>query len=135
MGIFSKAVRTRVTEISILGANSNVKGDVKTDHTISIEGLFEGTVQSETEVTVTAAAKVVGDIKANQVIIDGLVQGNITCDQILLLSNGVVKGSIECKTISANIGARIVGSVKTTSATANLESNKEVASISSRSIA
>jgi cytoskeletal protein CcmA (bactofilin family) len=60
-----------------------------------IDGVFEGQLRSESEVTIDKNGKVEGEIIANRVIVSGEVNGTVKADTIDILPGGVVNGEVE----------------------------------------
>lgn len=89
-------IRTKApTELeTILGPNTSTKGDVRSSGGVRIEGDFEGTIDIAGNLIVGENARVVADITAHNVQIQGIVQGDITANRLEILDTGKLWGNI-----------------------------------------
>ena len=62
---------------SILGAETQIKGEIKTKGTLRIDGTFEGNIEADCLI-LTESAHCKGDILARQVIVGGRIEGQVT---------------------------------------------------------
>jgi cytoskeletal protein CcmA (bactofilin family) len=79
---------------TIVGANTSLKGDVRSSGGVRIEGDFEGTLDIAGNLIVGEAAKVVATISAHNVQIQGSVQGDVTARRLEVLDTGKLWGNI-----------------------------------------
>ncbi|MBI5957479.1 MAG: polymer-forming cytoskeletal protein [Chloroflexi bacterium] len=96
---------------TVLGAGSVLKGDLKCQGNIRMDGTFEGTLQIEGNVLVGEAAKITADISAKSVSIAGAVRGNVSGKKVQLLRTARVWGDITSSAISTEEGAFIDGKI------------------------
>ena len=96
---------------SVLGANSTLKGDFKSQANVRLDGVFEGSLEIEGNVLVGESARITADIKAKNVSVAGAVRGNITGNKIQLLRTGRVWGDISANAITTEEGAFIDGKI------------------------
>lgn len=96
---------------TVLGAGSVLKGDLKCQGNIRMDGTFEGTLQIEGNVLVGEAAKITADISAKNVSIAGAVRGNVSGKKVQLLRTARVWGDISSSAISTEEGAFIDGKI------------------------
>ncbi|MEM5947604.1 polymer-forming cytoskeletal protein [Spirochaetia bacterium 38H-sp] len=84
-----------------IGRNVSVKGKLKLEEPISIEGFFKGTIKSTSIVAIAESAEVTANIEADIVIVAGKLEGDILADnQVFLLDTCRMKGSIRTSRIS-----------------------------------
>ena len=103
---------------SFIGQESCFKGDISTDKTVRIDGVFTGNVVKALGVIVGEKATITGNITAEYVIVNGSVEGNIISSQAVeLLNKSKVIGNIQTKILSVAEGAVFEGK----SAMLNLE--------------
>jgi cytoskeletal protein CcmA (bactofilin family) len=89
------APRGTVEIETIVGANTSVKGEVRSSGGLRIEGDFEGTIDIAGNLLVGESAKVVADISAHNIQIQGTVQGDVTARRLEILDTGKLWGNIE----------------------------------------
>ena len=116
---------------SFIGQESCFKGDVSTDKTVRIDGVFVGNVEKALGVIIGEKAKITGNINAEYVVVDGSVEGNIVSSQAVeLLNKSKVVGNIQTKILSVAEGAVFEGkssmlNLATEEETENIEREEE----------
>lgn len=89
-----------------------VKGDISTREELLVDGEVDGTLESQSLLTVGPHGKVRADIKAREVIIFGSVHGNIeVVEKIAIRGEGSLVGNIRTAGISIDDGAYFKGSI------------------------
>ena len=90
-----------------------IKGTVTGDEDLLIQGKVEGSIDlSAHEVTVGESGKVNADIMARTVRIDGEVSGDITGDEMVVISRtGNVRGNITAPRMTLEDGAIFKGAI------------------------
>lgn len=96
---------------TVLGASSTLRGDLKCQANIRLDGTFEGTLDIDGNVLVGETAKITADIHAENVAIAGAVRGNVSGKKVQLLRTGRVWGDITATTIATEEGAFIDGKI------------------------
>lgn len=95
---------------TIVGASVKLKGNLRSDGDILIEGVVTGDLKTKGAVVVGDTASVVANIKAQNVAISGAVQGNIeAADRLEITSSGKVIGDIAANVLSIAPGASFSG--------------------------
>jgi cytoskeletal protein CcmA (bactofilin family) len=107
----SPAPRQPVGFETVLGTNSTLKGDLKSQANVRLDGTFEGTLEIDGNVLVGEAAKITADIHAKNVSIAGAVRGNVSGKKVQLLRTGRVWGDISATAIATEEGAFIDGKI------------------------
>ncbi len=106
------AVRQRPAQLPIestIGPNTYVKGDIQGDGGLRIDGIVEGNIELTGNLVITESAKVVAEVKANNISIAGALQGNITANRVEILETGRVWGDMTVKALLVNEGAYFRG--------------------------
>lgn len=62
---------------------------------IFIDGEFEGTINSKNDVNVGKNGKVIGELFANRVVVNGFVKGSINASRVEIKALGKVEGEVE----------------------------------------
>lgn len=100
----SKSIET------IVGESVKLKGNLKSNGDIIINGSITGDVSTKASVQVGTSANVVASIKAANVQISGVVQGNIEAKETLQISEtGKVYGDIHSGVLVVSPGALFTG--------------------------
>jgi len=95
---------------TIIGADVNVKGNLKNKGSIQINGTVEGEIRSEEDITVGESASVVGPVVAKNILISGKVNGTVEAtEKIEIDPTGDVQGDIKTKTLIIREGANFNG--------------------------
>jgi cytoskeletal protein CcmA (bactofilin family) len=99
---------------SIMSADMTVKGDFYTKGSLEVEGEVEGNIYCDV-VTVRRTANVKGNISANDVFLDGRVNGMIKGKNILVSPGATVSGVIFYDTLTVKDGASLNAQCKSLS--------------------
>jgi len=95
---------------TIVGSSVKLKGNLRSDGDIHINGSVTGDVKTKASVLVGTGANVVASIKANNVQVSGLVQGNIEAKEALeIRESGKVYGDIHAAVLVVSPGAIFSG--------------------------
>ncbi|NJL94452.1 MAG: polymer-forming cytoskeletal protein [Anaerolineae bacterium] len=94
---------------TVLGANSTLLGELRSQANVRLDGTFEGTLEIEGNVLVGETAKINADIHAKNVSVAGAVRGNISGNKVQLLRTARVWGNISATAITTEEGAFIDG--------------------------
>lgn len=91
---------------TIIGKGSLVKGDLKVQNSLRIDGQVKGRIDATDTVVVGKDGRVVGEIYAKNVMLAGKVQGNVTAEaKVLLESKSSVTGDIKASRLVVDEGA------------------------------
>lgn len=102
---------------TVIGAGTKFKGGVKTDKTILIDGVFEGTIDSTALVIVSEVGKFKGTMNCRILQIYGQGEGQITCSELCKFSGkGKFSGDLVTKDLVTVEGSVLDGTIKMTPA-------------------
>ena len=104
-------VRQPVGFETVLGANCTLRGDLKSQANVRLDGNFEGTLEIEGNVLVGETGKITADINARNIVIAGAVRGNVSGNKVQLLRTSRVWGDISAAAITTEEGAFIDGKI------------------------
>ncbi len=121
-------IRQPVGFETVLGANSTLRGDLKSQANVRLDGTFEGSLEIEGNVLVGETGKITADINAKNVVIAGAVRGNVNGNKVQLLRTSRVWGDISAAAITTEEGAFIDGKITMVRHDASIQSF-EVASL------
>ena len=100
------------TPPAAIGASMHIKGDIRTEEELFVDGEVEGSLESQSLLTVGPKGRVRANIKAREVIIFGSVRGNVeVAEKIAIREQGSLVGDIKTAGISIDDGAYFKGSI------------------------
>jgi cytoskeletal protein CcmA (bactofilin family) len=109
---------------SFIGKSVKIKGEIKSDGEILIEGTVQGKIDAKNHVVVEKNGKVNADINAVEIIIKGTVNGNVHgSGKVQIVPEGILNGNIVSRRVVLAEGAIFKGSIDMTIK----EEKKEVA--------
>ena len=97
---------------AIIGPSMHIKGEIRSDEELVVDGEVEGIVESGSLVTIGKNGKVRANIRAREVAIFGSVKGNIEAlEKLAIRDQGSLVGDIKTAGISIDDGAYFKGSI------------------------
>jgi cytoskeletal protein CcmA (bactofilin family) len=125
-----KNVSSPIEQASI-GRSLVIKGEVSGSESLYIDGRIEGSLNfGDHRVTVGRNGNVDANINAREVVIMGVVKGNIQCgDRVDIRAEGSLTGDIVTQRISVEDGAMLTGSVQVRSVDHKNGKSKDEASL------
>ncbi|GIX40912.1 MAG: cell division protein [Leptospiraceae bacterium] len=86
------------------------RGHLKFDHTVKIEGFFQGTIESLGNLIIGPSGEVEADIKTKNLEHYGKLKGNIIAEnKIILRKNSLIRGDLSCKDLEVESGSKFTG--------------------------
>jgi cytoskeletal protein CcmA (bactofilin family) len=100
--------------MTAIGRTIVVKGDVRTDEDLTIEGRIEGAVVGEKSViTIAASAEMTGDVLARDITVFGRAHGQLVASEVIdVRAEARVSGQIITKRFILADGAQCNGRVE-----------------------
>lgn len=106
---------TGETTLTIIAAGTVVAGDISCPGALKIEGQIDGAVLRARQVMLAREGSIRGDVTADEVVVGGVIDGNVSAsDRLELQTTAVINGDIATKSIVVMEGARINGGVRMT---------------------
>lgn len=103
------------TSKNILSSDVEIKGSLKFQNELTIDGKIEGEITSSGVLTVGENAEIKGEIKTKSVTVLGKVHGNITVEERCeLKSHAVLHGDLKAQRLVIEDGATFVGKSEVT---------------------
>jgi cytoskeletal protein CcmA (bactofilin family) len=97
-------------EITIISSGVKLEGKITTSGSIRVDGVIQGDINSQSNVTVGEHGEVNGQINAGVITIGGKVIGSVNAKEKLVLeAKGHLKGDIVTKILVVEAGARFDG--------------------------
>ncbi len=101
------------TPNSLIGKDLNILGNLDTKGNLVIEGRVQGDVNAKV-LTVGMNAEVKGQLKAEEMIVNGRIIGEVRGNKVRLNKSARVDGDVIHETLSVEAGAYFEGSVRRT---------------------
>lgn len=96
---------------TVLGANSEMNGELISSANVRLDGTFTGTLNISGNVLIGETAKINADVNAKNISIAGAVRGNVSGKKVQILRTGRVWGDISAQALSTEEGAFIDGKI------------------------
>ncbi|MCY9872377.1 bactofilin family protein [Vibrio barjaei] len=103
-----KATKVNTT---IVSENCTMEGDISTNDNLIIQGIVVGDVRSSAHVMLSPKGRVVGNIRARFILINGQVEGHCQGDVINIQKHGLVKGNLISNNVVLQEGSKLHGQV------------------------
>ncbi len=95
---------------TIIGKNTQFKGVLSGDGNIRVDGNLDGEISSTGDVVIGDQGNITATIKANNVLISGVVKGNVVANSKLeITSAGKLFGDVKAAVLSIAEGASFKG--------------------------
>jgi cytoskeletal protein CcmA (bactofilin family) len=92
-----------------IGPNTYFQGDIQSDGGVRIQGVFEGSIDIMGNLIIADGAKVIAEIKANNISISGAIKGNIDGNVVQILRTGRMWGNLTINSLTIEEGAYLRG--------------------------
>ncbi|MFN7302551.1 MAG: bactofilin family protein [Bacteroidia bacterium] len=103
--------------LNIIGPGTSVQGDLVSEGDIRIDGNITGNIEARSRLVIGESSVVTGNIQARHATVSGLVKGNISVLETLLLKPGArIEGDITADKLVIESGAQFNGNCNMTSA-------------------
>ncbi len=97
---------------SVLGPTLYFKGDLSAEEDLLILGRVEGSISHTQRLTVGAQGTVKANIRAQLIIVEGAVEGDLIAEQsIFVKDTAKVRGNIFAPAVSITEGAKFSGNI------------------------
>ncbi len=97
-------------EVCNIARGTTIKGNLKVESNIRIEGIIEGAVTCSGRLVLSKTGKIKGNILCKNIISEGIIEGDIVAkDKIHLLSSAIITGNIKYNCLQIDLGATLNG--------------------------
>jgi cytoskeletal protein CcmA (bactofilin family) len=97
---------------TVLGPDSNFKGDISFDKAMRIHGRFEGKITSSGRLHVAKEAKIQAEVEAANIVVEGQLQGRLIASERLELKQSArYEGDLRANRMIVEEGAVFTGHV------------------------
>ncbi len=111
MGLFGKRQATN-TSLSLVAKQCRIVGEFDLEGDIQFDGQGEGSILNARNVVISSTGHFKGDIHAEHVTINGLVEGTCIAKEVNILSNGKMKGMVQSEQLTIEKGGCLMGENK-----------------------
>ena len=95
---------------TVITPDAEFKGSLKFKDSLRIDGVFEGEIDSQGTLFVGKTGAVKAEIHVGNIIVEGKIEGNVTCDdKIELRATAKMFGDIQASRLTIAEGVNIVG--------------------------
>lgn len=96
---------------TLISAQCTIEGDLQTQNSVKVDGQVQGNVQADGQVVVGEKGLIKGDVRCNDLLAYGRLEGNVYVKRIQLKPSAVILGNIETEILEVEPGARYQGNV------------------------
>ena len=95
---------------TMVGKGSKVQGNITVQNSLRVDGMITGNIQSTDTVIVGKEGKVKGEIKAKDILIAGVVRGQVYAEnKVYLESKSTIEGDVKASRLVVDEGAAFDG--------------------------
>ncbi len=106
----AKIMEQENNTINLLGAGTNIKGNVESTGDIRIDGTLGGNLRTKGKVVIGTTGLVKGEVYCKNSDVEGKVEGKIDVQELLSLkSTSVILGDISARRLAIEPGAKFTG--------------------------
>lgn len=106
----AKLVEPENNTINLIGAGTDIKGDVESTGDIRIDGTLKGNLKTKGKVVIGTTGLVKGEVYCKNSDVEGKVQGKINVQELISLkATSVINGDISAKRLAIEPGAKFTG--------------------------
>ncbi|OMH39731.1 polymer-forming cytoskeletal protein [Motiliproteus sp. MSK22-1] len=111
MGFLKKdaSVKSARSAVTIIAEGNKFTGDMSVVGKMHIDGVFEGTIASLDTITVGTRGEIHGNVRAHQINVCGLLQGEVICDELHIEDGGRVRGTVYSEKMIVQTNGCFVG--------------------------
>lgn len=97
------------TEKTIIAEGTECTGEFNVAGELHISGHLQGSILSESTVTIGLTGYILGEIQAEKIVVSGNIEGKVVCNTLEIMQNGSVKGEIGVGKLVIEPGGVFVG--------------------------
>lgn len=111
MGIIKRDVSAKSgrSAVTIIAQGNHFKGDTQVSGKMHVDGLFEGNIDSSEDISIGRHGCVRGRIRARNVTVSGVLEGELICDQLHIERGGQVRATVSSDNLSIDPQGCFVG--------------------------
>jgi len=111
LGIIKRDVSAKSgrSAVTIIAQGNHFKGDTQVSGKMHVDGLFEGNIDSSEDISIGRHGCVRGRIRARNVTVSGVLEGELICDQLHIERGGQVRATVSSDNLSIDPQGCFVG--------------------------
>jgi len=94
---------------SVLGTGTRLEGTLHSPGAVRLEGKFTGNITALGRVSLSSEADLEGDVVGGEIIVGGILHGNITARRVTILRTGRIWGDLQTEQLATEEGSFIQG--------------------------
>ncbi|WP_254410331.1 bactofilin family protein [Campylobacter coli] len=116
MAIFNKSGNSTAlsssSETTVISSGARIEGKFYFASMLHVDGELNGIIHSESIVVIGKNGNLKGELKADNIVVNGCFEGDLEADSLEILAGGVVSGNISIKDLAIENGGRFNGTSK-----------------------
>ena len=107
----TKTKQNKISSATIITACMEITGNLKGTDTVHIDGKVTGDISVENTLVMGKTGVVIGNVKAKNAIINGEIQGSLTCDSLEIMKTGKLSKLLHVKhlIVDGMIDGEVIG--------------------------
>lgn len=123
----AKVIEQENNTINLIGAGTNIKGDVESAGDIRIDGTLKGNLRTKGKVVIGTTGLVKGEVYCRHSDVEGKIEGKINVNELLSLkATSSILGDITAKRLAIEPGAKFTGNCNMTSETSTVDAGPTI---------
>lgn len=97
-------------EPTVIGQGVVIQGSIRTAAAVHVQGRVEGVLIAEAEAVIGKHGSVLGDVLAEQLTVEGAIEGNVSVQgHLRVAASGVLRGEVRYGTLQVDRGGILAG--------------------------
>jgi len=106
----AKTIISETPAVNMIGKGTSIKGDIRSDGDFRVDGILQGSIQSNGKIVVGISGSIEGDITCQNADFSGQVQATVRVKELLSLkATSKVTGDIYTSKLAIEPGAKFSG--------------------------
>ena len=106
----AKILEPENNTINLIGAGTDIKGDIESAGDIRIDGTLKGNLRTKGKVVIGTTGLIKGEVYCRNSDVEGEVDGKINVQELLSLkATSIIHGDISAKRLAIEPGAKFTG--------------------------
>jgi cytoskeletal protein CcmA (bactofilin family) len=116
----AKTIISETPAVNMIGKGTSIKGDIRSDGDFRVDGILQGSIQSNGKIVVGVSGSIEGDVTCQNADLSGQVKATIRVKELLSLkATSRVTGDVYTGKLAIEPGAKFSG-------TCNMEDEAEM---------
>lgn len=102
MGIIKRTVsaKSNRSAVTIIAEGNRFYGDTTVSGKMHVDGFLEGNISSSDDISIGKTGVVSGRIRARQIFVSGVLEGDVICEELHIERSGKVRANACCQTFT-----------------------------------